>query len=201
MPQQLRCIFNIRKEKGWNAERQPSGGSCVCEQAPHRQPASGLTSHWATQELHTPHLSSFRPAAWIKAKASHGVMSEPSLTSEQEEGGLKKTNNVKVLQEEAVPVMCLFTSAELEVRETVWTRRFGLLQWNWFIRLLLVAWRESACQLAFLFIAVGKNVFVIKHIKDTNSLYKNCQRLENLRDSLMPLNSVLFPSEPQDKHL
>lgn len=46
-------------------------------------------------------------------------MSEPSLTSEQEEGGLKKTNNVKVLQEEAVPVMCLFTSAELEVRETV----------------------------------------------------------------------------------
>lgn len=51
--QLLRYIFNTRKERGWNAARQSSGGSCVCEQTPHRQPASGLTSHWATEELHT----------------------------------------------------------------------------------------------------------------------------------------------------
>lgn len=40
------------KVEGWNAARQPGGGSCVCEQTPHQQPASGLTSHWAAPELH-----------------------------------------------------------------------------------------------------------------------------------------------------
>lgn len=34
-------------------KRQPGGGSCECEQAPHQQPAWGFTSHRDWEELHT----------------------------------------------------------------------------------------------------------------------------------------------------